>query len=272
MDGAAFQSRVATLRGVIEAAFPVEPIPARGDVVSHACEECWEIRDAFAGLPWNAVPAETLRAYPQALSLLGVRSHRYYLPAYLLGSLVPGPAAANIDFVIYDLTPRDPDWWQERFAAMSHRQMEAMKAWLELVLEFEDRLGIDEPAAREGYARYWAPTTGEDARIFVAQDSPDGSFSCFFEDDGACGWLYVCEIHDGSSRIREAIWIYDRAVDVTPLDFELRWTSDGTRCGLRIHGHYWAVADVKRSQRCSAPYAPGASPSLLPDMLDGLSE
>src|SRR5262245_3855292 len=110
----------------------------------------------------------------------------------------------------------------------------------------------------------------DEARIFVSADSPDGCFGCVFEDDGACAWLYVCEMHEEGPRIREAIWIYNRADDVTRDDVELRWTPDGSRCGLRIHGRYWAVADVHRSQRCSTPYSSGATPCLLPDMLQGL--
>jgi hypothetical protein len=157
VDETAFLSRMASVRHAIVGSFPLEPAPSPNDVTSHACFECEAIGEAFAGLRWNAVPRDLLHREYDALPLFTVRAHRYYLPAYLLDALVGDGAGCSIDFVIYDLAPKDGDGWQQRFAAFSRDQIAAVTAWLELVLQYPLRLQIDEREARRGYESYWKP-------------------------------------------------------------------------------------------------------------------
>ena len=70
----------------IEAAFPVEPLPAADQIRSEHCPECREIAARFSLRPWPELTAADLSGNPSP-ALLTPAAFRYYLPAMMIRSM-----------------------------------------------------------------------------------------------------------------------------------------------------------------------------------------
>ncbi len=64
-------------------AFATIPRPARDEIVSHACAECFRIRDDFAPHAWPDVPASVFEYHWGSFPLFTPEAFRYYIPGYL---------------------------------------------------------------------------------------------------------------------------------------------------------------------------------------------
>ncbi len=81
---------------------------------------------------------------------------------------------------------------------------------------------------------------------FVAEDSPGGHHSAFFEDDGDTGYFYAVDLARTDHRILDAVQIYNVAnvVDkARPSSLEIIWSEDGLKCALLINGYPHAAFD-----------------------------
>lgn len=89
-------------------------------------------------------------------------------------------------------------------------------------------------------------TPGDTA--FAASDSPSGSYSVFFEDEGETGYFYALDRAWTDDPILDALHIYNVA-DVVDKDrpsaLRILWSSDGMRCALLINGYAHAAFDFK---------------------------
>ncbi len=101
---------IQNLRAKIIDAFSSTPHPGKRNITGHECEECYELRDTFSPLKWDAVPPEIIDDNFGQLSLFTPEAYRYFLPAYLLRCLDNfDPDNRICEFVIYSLTPDDAD-------------------------------------------------------------------------------------------------------------------------------------------------------------------
>lgn len=99
---------------------------------------------------------------------------------------------------------------------------------------------------------------GRDA--WYASDSPSGTFSAVFEDDGETGYFYA---HDRSAQqqpILDAVHIYNVA-NVSDREresvVEILWSVDGVQAALLINGYPHAVIDfAERCSYCRTEYPP----------------
>jgi hypothetical protein len=81
--------------------------------------------------------------------------------------------------------------------------------------------------------------------IVIVQDSPNGRFSAFFEDEGKTGYFYAVDPAQ-ADRIVDAVHIYNvgNVVDRSkPSQVKIAWTDDGMKCVLLINDYPHAVFD-----------------------------
>jgi hypothetical protein len=90
--------------------------------------------------------------------------------------------------------------------------------------------------------------------IIVAQDSPNGRYSAFFEDEGETGYFYAIDFSRSGDTIVDAVNIYNvsNVVDRDrPSQVKILWSEDGTKCALLINEHPHAAFDfVARRGYC----------------------
>jgi len=137
-------NRIAELKRKIADAFKGVPAPAHDRIALHECDECTELRDAFAGKDWRSMDCEFLEAYCSRLSLLSPEALPYYLPAYLLCALDNfDPDNMVAEFTIYHLSPEEriaqshAEWWREQLRFLTAEQMAVVGEFMQLVREHE---------------------------------------------------------------------------------------------------------------------------------------
>ena len=72
----------------------------------------------------------------------------------------------------------------------------------------------------------------------IQQDSPDGRYSSFFEDDGETGYFYALDLERTGNPIVDAVHIYnvENVVDRhKPSRVKIVWSNDGMKCALLIN-------------------------------------
>jgi len=83
-------------------------------------------------------------------------------------------------------------------------------------------------------------------KSFVAEDSPGGHFSAFFEDDGDTGHFYAMDLTRTDQMILDAVQIYNVA-NVVDKDrqstLEIIWSDNGLKCALVINGFQHSAFD-----------------------------
>jgi hypothetical protein len=124
----------AAIRRRIQIAFASVPRPAVEDIAPHRCDECDELRDAFAPYAAEELPIEVLNRHVFDLPLLSSMAKHYYLRAWLYAALdkeswnYVDAATTNIDS-------------NERFdppGGYSNTQWEAILAWLDYLESAEE--------------------------------------------------------------------------------------------------------------------------------------
>src|SRR2546428_8535138 len=96
----------ADLKLRIEEAFGGMPYPGDEHIVYGCCWECEDIKSALKGLHWRDVSFEILDNLRAALPFLVPEGFRFYLPAYMIISIMDFNRADVIsDSVINQLTP-----------------------------------------------------------------------------------------------------------------------------------------------------------------------
>jgi len=134
----------------IEEAFADAEYPGHRleDIAPRAYGSDAELLCAFAGKHWRNLSAKFLERHRTfEFCFLTPTAFRFYLPAYLIGSIRhPIRSKAWTDMVIYHLSPpkasgyRDEDalkFWNERIHGLSPEQKYAIRLWFEYLVERE---------------------------------------------------------------------------------------------------------------------------------------
>ena len=151
----------------IEAAFPVEPLPAEDQLRNDHCPECREIAARFSVRAWPDLTAADLLGNPSP-SLLTVASFRYYLPAMMIRSMerrreldcFPGS-------LVSELSPtggKPSEHARPKLTGFTHGQVLAILAFLRYFEASESENLLRDEGARRGVARaikYWSGLAGE---------------------------------------------------------------------------------------------------------------
>ncbi|PWU10334.1 MAG: hypothetical protein C5B50_25730 [Verrucomicrobia bacterium] len=109
---------------------------------------------------WQDVPDTDIEQYPSALSHLCPESFRYYIAAYMVWSLrhYRTSGSASSDFTIYALAPNTNKPKDKRalsrFENFSTRQAQAIRRFLEFMVEHGDGLA-DDAQASLALDAYW---------------------------------------------------------------------------------------------------------------------
>src|SRR6266566_6246463 len=156
--------RLAKLRESIHRAFADVSMPDVDAITGHDCEECAEIRAAFAGQHWRGMPDTLLEAHYSDLPLFSAQALPFFLPAFLLYSIQHFSHDSQVtEHTIYHLTPRKADhdvthdYYRARMRHFTDAHMEIVNEFLQLVRESEDfriYLGDVGPGA-ERLNDYW---------------------------------------------------------------------------------------------------------------------
>ena len=136
--------RLQELTEAILVAFADVPQPARARIALHECEECSELRSAFAGRDWRTLSREFLEQYYGSLPLLSPEALQYYLPAYLLAAIAEFHHDNIVaEFTVCNLTPEvqdegHADHLREKLRPFSAEQMRVLADFMQLVREDEE--------------------------------------------------------------------------------------------------------------------------------------
>ena len=82
--------------------------------------------------------------------------------------------------------------------------------------------------------------------IIIPQDSPNGLYSAFFEDEGETGYFYAVDLSRSADPIVDAVHIYNVANVVDrdrPSQVKIVWSDDGMKCALLINEYVHAAFD-----------------------------
>jgi hypothetical protein len=150
-----------TLIRTIRAAFQgVE----RGDGISiseahvidgYGCEEARRLaRRSDPGGAWEDLPRDHLEYGALAIVFLDGEGLRYYLPAFMVHSVIRPSESDLPDLTIQALV--HPPSVDERFELLSARQREAVCLFLRYFADAEMALFVDTDAARRALERGWA--------------------------------------------------------------------------------------------------------------------
>ena len=152
------------LKTKILQAFAGAECPPEDQIALHECEECAELRAAFAGIRWDAMEDALVEAHENSLPLLSPEAFAYFLPAFMLYAVDhltwrDSPS----EYTVYAVGPDRPqnedraDWYRERFKALTREQAEVVDEFLALV-ERDPDLGAhlgDVGARREQFRELW---------------------------------------------------------------------------------------------------------------------
>jgi hypothetical protein len=134
-------SALEQVRAKVRSAFADVRPPPPGLVALCPCEECCGVRnDLGTDIPsdWGEVSPDKIVANFDKLPLLTPQAFHYFLPAFMSYAL--GHWQSSVwEFTVYMLTPnrgRDvpEQWCRDRFCGLSTEQMQAIYAFLDLVL------------------------------------------------------------------------------------------------------------------------------------------
>jgi hypothetical protein len=114
--------------------FRLAPKPPREQIISHACEECFRLRDDFAPFDALDIPGSVILRHADSLPLLSPEGLRHYLPAYLLFSLRNSDSDV-FQLTLFHLAPETPgdEYWGRRLAVFTPQEKAAVRAFLEFL-------------------------------------------------------------------------------------------------------------------------------------------
>ena len=130
------------LADIIQRAFTSSRYPGDARLVfdnSGGDLECTQVAHAFKGKQWSDLSVSFLRLYPDSLFFLSPEAYWFYLPAYLLASVLSYRCADIITInVVYSLTPpankgSERDCFDAKIQGFSPEQRAAIKAFLEFL-------------------------------------------------------------------------------------------------------------------------------------------
>ena len=77
------ETQLKALKQKIVSAFENVLYP-KGDIISHECDECREVRKTFANLAWKTIEPQILENNYDKLPLFSPEAFHFFLPAYLI--------------------------------------------------------------------------------------------------------------------------------------------------------------------------------------------
>ena len=117
-------------------------VPRKDELIVHACDECFALRDAFAGRRWADIPVRQIHEHYSELPLFSPVAHHYYLPAFVIAATdsTRRKDLPILDMVKYDLCalPKESVTFSERFELFSPPQLTALSRWLFHMLSYRD--------------------------------------------------------------------------------------------------------------------------------------
>lgn len=144
--------RIEALKGNIRTGFANTRHPGPDKLAPHECDECRAVRDAFARMDWKTLDDALIKANFDKLPLFSPEAFHFFLPAYMLYSLIHLNSEVG-EFTVYALTPEVQklneverkamsSWWQERLKPFSQRQMVIIYEFLDIVKIVKDEEGF----------------------------------------------------------------------------------------------------------------------------------
>jgi hypothetical protein len=117
-------------------AFQNAPRPSRDEIVSHACPECFCVRDDFAPYTSLSVPGETFEYHWDSLPLFTPEAFRYFLPGYMT-HMLNHPDSPLVGWVLERLQDlaRPDEFWAVRATLLSKSEREAIQSFLRFAYE-----------------------------------------------------------------------------------------------------------------------------------------
>jgi hypothetical protein len=102
----------------------------------------------------------------------------------------------------------------------------------------------------------------DEVRIFVGDTNGPDDLTCFFEDDGETGYLYVSD-----KKLRKVVrhlQIYNNAGAIRPSqnDISVVWSDDGKKCGVRIFHGMRGIIDMEKGIEARAKMIDRSSPPI----------
>ena len=161
------------VRTKIMDAFADAPYPGDDNLVvnqSGQDPECREIAAAFVSKRWEDVSPDMLREHAQALPIFTPSAFRYYLPAYMIASIDPGPEGETLrDLATFNLTPPRSDrvwrsgFFDSRASQFTAAEKGAIRSFLEWVEASRraawETQGLTPPLSEIAAAiEYWGPS------------------------------------------------------------------------------------------------------------------
>lgn len=153
----------------IEAACPVEPLPAEDQIRNDHSPECREIATRFSVREWPGLTAADLLGNPSP-SLLTPTAFRYYLPAMMVRSM---ERRRELDCfprsLVSGLAPaggKPSEHSRPELTGFTHGQVLAILAFLRYFEASESEDSLPNESARRVVARaikYWSDLAGEPA-------------------------------------------------------------------------------------------------------------
>lgn len=99
---------------------------------------------------WNTIPSSFLNQYNSSLSFFDAKGMRFHLPAFMIAE-IKGEYDFEIVFQLTDLS----EYSQSQFALLDKKQREAVKLFLEYLMESLD-YEFEKPSIKEAIENYWS--------------------------------------------------------------------------------------------------------------------
>jgi hypothetical protein len=89
------------------------------------------------------------------------------------------------------------------------------------------------------------PTSLLETRFLVVEMDSRGTRAAVFEDEGETGYLYVYSV--GTGTVQSHVHIYDQsgALQITKESVDVLWSSDESKCAVKIWGQMRGVIDLR---------------------------
>lgn len=162
----AHRNTAKAVRGQIEKAFAHRAYPGDENLVAgvspQSADDEEEIARVMRGKHWKGLSVQFLRLHESGLYFLSPEAFRFYLPAYLIASIVdPNKAdiiAENLftafAFPAEDISPARIKWWADRMNGFTEAEKQAIKSWLEYMIDSEPGYLTRQDLSEEGI-RFW---------------------------------------------------------------------------------------------------------------------
>lgn len=130
----------------IEEAFKDVPYPGDENIVDdpNHCPECEEVSEAFKGKHWKEV-VSSLHSFPDNIYLLTPEAYQFYLPAFLIYSILKDESDMRVDFTIHSFSFAK---FRSQIELFSIEQKKVIKAFLEYMerkfLSEENEFGVND--------------------------------------------------------------------------------------------------------------------------------